>query len=73
MTDIIEAETVKAPSTVDVYLVMARRDHDRWYVDCQSYLQHEAIDHATTLSERGKVCRIVRVSGLPVDVAKGEV
>ena len=72
MTNIIEAETVKAPSTVDVYVLMIKYFLDGWRAAGTFRTVQEARDF-----HRGEYLnsqhRIVRVSGLPVDVAKGEV
>lgn len=72
MTDIIEAETVKAPATVDVYVLMIWYPHDGWTA-VNTFPSPESCRHAYSCKQIRLPYRIVRVSGLPVDVPKGEV
>lgn len=70
--EIIEAEAVPAPSTVDVYVLMIKFFLDGWLAAGTFRTEQEARDF-----HRGEYLnsqhRIVRVSGLPVDAPKGEV
>jgi len=74
MTDIIEAETVKAPTTADFYVVMIRYGDDYWSAYSTHRLLDEARKHGNACpTAGGEEWRIVLVRGLPIEVRNGQV
>jgi len=72
---VVEAETVRANRTTDVYVLMVRYGPDFW----AAHMTHRDLETATkqaagVSTECGQdEWRIVCVRGLPVGVASGEV
>lgn len=72
---LVEAETVRAPRTAAFFVLMVRYGHDYW----AAHTTHRDLEAAAKQAEsvnaanRQEEWRIVRVAGLPVFVAPGEV
>ena len=72
---LVEAETVRAPLTADFFVLMVRYGHDYW----AAHTTHRDLEAAAKQAESVSAAngqeewRIVRVAGLPVFVAPGEV
>lgn len=75
LTQMLDAEPVKAPTTADFYIVLVRYGDDFW----SAHTTHRDLDDARkTEAGCGQVAgqtawRIVRVSGLPIRVPDDEV
>jgi hypothetical protein len=75
LTQMLDAEPAKAPTTTDIYILVVRYGDDFW----SARSTHRNIDDARKTGagcnhEAGQTAwRIVRVTGLPVSVADGEV
>ena len=72
---LVEAETVRALQTADFFVLMVRYGHDYW----AAHSTHRDLEIATRQAASVNAAhgqeewRIVRVAGLPVFVAQGEV
>ena len=72
---LVEAETVRAPQTADFFVLMVRYGHDYW----SAHSTHRDLPTATRQADSVNAAhgqeewRIVRVAGLPIFVAQGEV
>lgn len=75
MQEIIEAETVKAPTTADFYIVMVRYGDDYWAAHSTHRLLDDARKTASGCDPANgqEDWRIVLAKGLPVRVANGQV
>jgi len=75
MEELIEATTVKAPAAVDYYIVMVRYGDDYWVAQSTHRLLEDArkVASGSDPANGQYDWRIVRVKGLPVKVANGQV
>lgn len=72
--DIVASESISVPECVEVYVLMVRYGSDYWAAHSTHQDVNSARDSAGALSGSWPpVWRIVRVSGLPVDVPEGKV
>lgn len=71
---VVEAVTVRAPQTVDVFVLMVRYGNDYWAAHSTHCDLGAAARQADSLSAKDgqTVWRIVSVRGLPVHAAPGE-
>jgi S-adenosylhomocysteine hydrolase len=71
MTDVIEAIHVAPKTTTEVFVMMNRYGDDYWSA-CTTYKTLEDAQRSVMTSETVQAWKIVKVSGLPVDVHAGE-
>lgn len=71
MTDVIEAMHVAPKTTTEVFVVMNRYGNDHWGA-CSTWKTLDDAQRSVGVSDTVQAWKIVKVSGLPVDVHAGE-
>ena len=72
MTNVLEATHAAPKTTTDVFIVMNRYGDDYWSA-CTTWKTLEDAQRSVMTSDTVQAWKIVKVSGLPVDVHAGEV
>ena len=68
----ITAEIVQAPATVDVYVLMCRYSEKHWSALSTYASAESAAEYANTIKNI-TAWRIIKVSGLPINIPGGQV